>query len=120
MGSPTKTIQYKYDARGNRSGLIDHDGGRFTYSYDGVGRMTQLLNPQGQPTSFSYDAGGRRTLKQLSNGTRTSFSYDQASNLTGLFNLKTDGTVLSSFDYAYDKLAEATEAADQLRRNRVR
>jgi hypothetical protein len=38
MGSPKKRLQYSYDVRGNRSALVDHDGGRFTYSYDSVGR----------------------------------------------------------------------------------
>jgi YD repeat-containing protein len=101
MGSSSKRLQYGYDVRGNRRLLVDPDGGRFTYSYDSVGRMAQVLNPQGQPTTFSYSDAGRRTLKKLANGTRTSFSYDPPGNLTKLYNLKTDGTVLSSFQYAY-------------------
>ncbi|MBX3445038.1 MAG: RHS repeat protein [Planctomyces sp.] len=43
MGSPKKRLQYQYDSRGNRSLLIDPDGGRFTYSYDSVGRMTRVV-----------------------------------------------------------------------------
>jgi YD repeat-containing protein len=66
MGTSTKTLQYRYDSRGNRSALIDHDGGRFTYSYDAVNRITQVLNPQGDRTTYSYDNAGRRTLKKLS------------------------------------------------------
>jgi YD repeat-containing protein len=70
MGSQKKTIELQYDSRGNRSALIDHDGGRFTYTYDAVNRITQVQNPQGDRTSFSYDDAGRRILKKLANGTR--------------------------------------------------
>ena len=108
MGTQTKRLQYRYDVRGNRSALIDHDGGRFTYSYDSLNRITQVQNPQGDRTSFSYDNAGRRTLKKLANGTRASFAYDPAGNLAKLYNLKSDGTVISSFDYQYDKVGNRT------------
>jgi RHS repeat-associated protein len=102
MGNPRKRLTYRYDAVGNRVGLTDPDGGRFTYAYDTVNRIRLVVNPQGERTSYSYDVAGRRTLKRLANGTRCSFSYDAASRLTKLWNLRNNGTVLSSFDYAYD------------------
>jgi YD repeat-containing protein len=108
MGTATKAMQYHYDSVGNRSGLTDPDGGRFTYAYDSVRRITHLENPQNERTSYAYDAAGRRTLKQLANGTRGSFSYDDASNLTRLANLKSDGTTISAFDYGYDKTGNRT------------
>ena len=108
MGSSTKTIRYVYDSLGNRKALIDHDGGRTTYVYDNVNRLKSVENAQNQRTTYSYDAGGRRTLKELANGTRASFSYDPAGNLTGLYNLKSGGTVISSFDYAYDRVGNRT------------
>jgi YD repeat-containing protein len=73
-----------------------------------VNRITQVQNPQGDRTSYSYDDAGRRTLKKMSNGTRASFSYDAAGNLTKLYNLKSDGSVISSFDYSYDKVGNRT------------
>jgi uncharacterized protein RhaS with RHS repeats len=54
MGSQIKRIRYQFDSRGNRSALIDHDGGRFTYTYDAVNRITQVQNPQGDRTSYAY------------------------------------------------------------------
>src|SRR4051812_16438842 len=111
MGSAKKRLQYAYDSRGNRRSLVDPDGGRFTYAFDILSRITQVLNPQGDRTSYSYDAGGRRTLKKLANGTRASFTYDAASNLTALANLKSDGTVISRFDYGYDKTGNRTRVA---------
>ncbi|WP_339911609.1 hypothetical protein [Symmachiella dynata] len=49
-------------------------------------------------TTFSCDAVGQRTLKQLANGTRASLSYDDAGQTTALYNLKSGGAVVSSFD----------------------
>jgi RHS repeat-associated protein len=108
MGSSTKTIRYVYDSRGNRKALVDHDGGRTTYVYDNVNRLKSVENAQNQRTTYSYDGANRRTLKEMANGTRASFAYDPAGNLTKLYNLKNDGTVLSSFDYAYDKVGNRT------------
>ncbi len=108
MGSSIKRIQYRYDSVGNRIGMTDPDGGRFTYAYDGVNRISHLVNPQGDRTSYAYDPAGRRTVKKLANGTRASFSYDSASNLTRLANLKSDGTTISSFDYDYDRVGNRT------------
>jgi len=112
MGSTKKRVQYSYDAVGNRIGMVDPDGGRFTYAYDNVGRTTSVVNPQGERTSYSYDANGRQTLKQLANGTRASFTYDDANQLTVLGNLKSDGTVISQFDYSYDKAGNRTAVAE--------
>ncbi|MCA8990770.1 MAG: RHS repeat-associated core domain-containing protein [Planctomycetaceae bacterium] len=102
MGSPKKRVQYRYDSVGNRSLMIDPDGGRTTYAYDALSRLTSLVNPQGERTTYAYDAAGRRTVKKLANGTRASFTYDAASRLTTLANLKSDNTVISKFDYQYD------------------
>ena len=108
MGSSIKRIQYRYDSVGNRIGMTDPDGGRFTYVYDSVNRIKEVVNPQGERTTYDYDPGGRRTVKKLANGTRASFSYDAASNLTRLANLKSDGTTISSFDYDYNKVGNRT------------
>ncbi len=112
MGSSKKRIQYQYDAVGNRSLMIDPDGGRFSYSYDSLNRIKTVENPQAERTTFSYDANGRRTLKLLANGTRASFTYDAASNITTLANLKSDSSIISEFDYQYDKAGNRTVSVE--------
>jgi YD repeat-containing protein len=44
MGTATKTIQYHYDSVGNRTGLTDPDGGRFTHAYDSLNRRAGAPN----------------------------------------------------------------------------
>ncbi|TWT43071.1 tRNA3(Ser)-specific nuclease WapA precursor [Thalassoglobus neptunius] len=112
MGTSKKTISYQYDSAGNRSLMIDPNGGRTTYSYDALNRISSLINPQGERTTYAYDAAGRRTVKKLANGTRASFTYDAASRLTTLANLKSDNSVISKFDYQYDKAGNRTAAAE--------
>src|SRR5688500_3776763 len=106
---PTKKrLQYRYTPTGQRSLLIDPDGGRFTYSYDSVKRLTQVLNPQGQRTTFGYDNAGRRTVKKLANGSRSSFSYDLANRITSVAQLKSDASLQAQYQYRYDKAGNRT------------
>ncbi len=110
---PTKKrIQYRYTPTGQRSSLIDPDGGRFTYLYDSVKRLTQVINPQGERTSYAYDAAGRRTVKKLANGSRTSFSYNAASRITSVAHLKSATSVQASFSYQYDKAGNRTSLSE--------
>ena len=110
---PTKKrIQYRYTPTGQRSLLIDPDGGRFTYLYDNVKRLTTVINPQGERTSYVYDAAGRRTVKKLANGSRTSFSYNAASRITSVAHLKSDTSVQASFSYQYDKAGNRTSLSE--------
>ena len=37
-----KAVHYEYDAIGNRSLMIDPEGGRTTYSYDAASRLSSL------------------------------------------------------------------------------
>ncbi|MEQ9586804.1 MAG: RHS repeat-associated core domain-containing protein, partial [Parvibaculaceae bacterium] len=100
----SKTITYAYDAVGNRAHMDAPDAGRFTYVYDATNQISLLHNAFDERTSFAYDEAGRRTLKKLANGTRASYTYDAASNLTNLHNLKSDNSVISSFDYRYNDI----------------
>ena len=96
-----RVVSYSYDAVGNRVQQT-LDGVTTSYAYDAANQL--LSETSGATTTaYAYDANGRRTLKKLANGTRASFSYDDASNLTRLANLKSNGATISSFDYAYDK-----------------
>ncbi len=107
-----KNIQYRYTPTGQKSLMIDPDGGRHTYLYDAVKQLTAVINPQGERTSYSYDAGGRRTVKKLANGSRTSFSYDGANRMTTVAHLKSDAAVQAKYDYKHDKAGNRTAMSE--------
>ncbi len=110
--SHPKTLQYTLDAVGQRTLLVDANAGRVTYSYDPAGRIANLLNAESRRTTFTHDGAARRTLLQLGNGAKTSWTYDAAGQITQLFHLKSDGSVISSFDYAYDAAGNPTRRVE--------
>jgi YD repeat-containing protein len=55
------TVQYAYDAAGNRVGMNDPENGLTQYTYDALNRLTNLQDFQSHNFGFSYDALSRRT-----------------------------------------------------------
>src|SRR3990172_2030038 len=88
--------------------MIALGGGRFTYAYNALGAINRLSNPQGDCTTFSYDADGRRIRKELANGSRASYSYDLASQVSQVYNFKSDSSVIVGFTYGYDAAGNRT------------
>lgn len=97
-----KIIQYTYDDAGNRTSMIDPDGGTTTYTYDDINRVTGINNSLGEVTSFVYDNAGRLTEQTNGNGTQTIYSYNDANYLVSVVNKTSTNAILSSFTYTYD------------------
>ena len=64
--------------------------------------ISHLVNPQGDRTTISYDAAGRPTLTELGNATRASYTYEDASQVTQLYTLKADDSVIIGLTYEHD------------------
>lgn len=85
MGSDTSTLNYVYDANGNRTHITHPDGVVFDYGYDGVNRMSVIGAPDATNlASFSYDSQGRRAMLGRGGAAVTGYAYDAASRLSGL------------------------------------
>lgn len=70
-----RTLEYAYDADGNRTYLKFPDGNYFTFSYDGLDRMTAILeNGYATVTGLAYNAQGQRS--SLTGGVTTSYGFD--------------------------------------------
>ena len=97
--------------------MIDPDGGRFTYSYDDDGRMDHLVNPADERTTWTYDDANQVTTLQLANDTKATSTYDDDGRLTRLANVKSDDSVISTFDYDLDAVGnrQAVVEADGTR-----
>ena len=106
------TIRYEYDKAGNRTKMIDPDGGETSYMYDGNNRLVALMNPANEITEFIFDLGGRLTEQRNHNGTVASYEYDVANRLLSLYNRTSNGTVLSSYEYTYNKNGLRTSMTD--------
>lgn len=83
---PDETINFSYDAAGNRLSMDDSTG-TTSYEYDDLYRLTQVTHPSpagNQPSivGYSYDAKGNRTALTYPDGTQIAYTYDAADRLT--------------------------------------
>ena len=75
---------YTYDARGNRTSVIDPINGSAhptIFAYDIRSRLTAITYPDGTSGSFGYDYRGRRISAIDQNGKTTTYAYDDADRL---------------------------------------
>lgn len=82
-GIPASSVDFEYDAVGNRVVMTDTTGAT-TYTYDNLNRLTSLTNPIGETVSYTYDDAGRRTGLTYPDGSLVSYGYDAVDRLTSV------------------------------------
>ena len=97
----SKTISHHYDVAGNRVQMVEPEGTTVDYKYDLAGRLDTMTR-SGEVFHFAYDSGHRLTRLTLANGAFAEYSYDASNNLLALANRRSDGNIISSFEYDYD------------------
>lgn len=107
-----KSIDFTYDAIGNRKSMIDPDGGITNYSYDQNNRIISIENPNSQITIFTYDMLGRQTRIDHSNGTYSTYLYDLSNNLLELNNYFSSNSLISQYTYTYDNVGNRLSMTD--------
>jgi uncharacterized protein RhaS with RHS repeats len=95
---------FYYDNRSNLKCVLDPDNGLTYYTYDSLNRMTSVRNPWGEVTQYEYGPGGRLLKRILGNGTMAYYSYDAVGQVRKVENVKSDLTVISSFEYERNAL----------------
>ena len=90
-----ESIQYSYDALGNRTGMAD-ESGSYEYNYDPLNRLIRINKNGVLQLAYTYDDIGNIESVTDSKGFKTSYGYDKASRLeTVTFNGRTT-------EYKYD------------------
>lgn len=107
----SQTLQYTYDAAGNRTGLAYPDGEQVTYEYDAANQLVTVTDWDNGETQYTYDANGRLTQILLPNGITGTMGYDAANQLTLLQYEGLTGT-LASYVYSYDQVGNRIEALE--------
>ena len=107
------TVQYSYDAAGNRLSIRYPDTNLVNYVYDDMSRLDEVTDWDTQLTSYVYDKAGRRLQASLPNGVTSSYVFDDANRLDYLEH--NDGvSALSSFDYTYDNVGNRVQVIENI------
>ena len=85
------TVEYEYDAVGNRLAMIVNGEIECTYTYDAENRLFGINDG----TTYEYDHNGN-LIKKTKNGNTTTYKYDYKNRLIGI--MLPDGT---SIEYSY-------------------
>lgn len=96
--------QYWYDARGNRSHVIDAAGNTTTWEYDERDLPLRMTTADGLVTEYAHDDKGARVGIRHPSGLTYALSYDDRGRLTAVHE---SGVLLESFEYnlAHDRVA---------------
>ncbi len=91
-------IAYAYDTNGNRTSLTTA-AGTMRFTFDALNRLETVEDLNGGITVYGYDVVGNRTSVNYPNGTQALYTYDSLNRLTYLENLRSDASVISSYQY---------------------
>jgi RHS repeat-associated protein len=99
------TLQYTYDALGNRISLILPGSKTVQYTYDALNRLASIIDPNNKTTTYAYDSVGNPLNVIYPNGIQATYAFDALHRLTHLTNQQQSGnqTKLSEFSYTYDQ-----------------
>ena len=110
---PNETVQYGYDATGERTQLMYPDGTVVSYTYTLDGQLNTVRQGTTTLASYSYDSVGRLQTLTHANGTTTTASYDRADRLTDL-HTQFGSTTVSRFQYTLDRASQRTQVTETL------
>jgi RHS repeat-associated protein len=98
----TPSVQYEYDADGDRTKMIDGTG-TSKYAYDQLDRLTEAKDGHGDSSSYEYDLAGEQTKITYPGGKSVTRAFDKAGRLESV----TDWLEHTS-KFAYDADSDQT------------
>jgi len=95
------SLQYAYDANGNRRQLIDHNNRITQYSYDELNRLQSISAPLAGQVVYSYYNNSQLRQIEWPNGTRSNYQYDGAERIERIEH-QLAGSSFAQAQYDYD------------------
>ncbi|MFH1230942.1 MAG: Ig-like domain-containing protein [Planctomycetota bacterium] len=102
----SKSIAYNYYEDGTRKSMDGPESDNtVSYAYDNAKRLKTVKLNNIVTGSYDYSKLSLRTKLTEGNGAYTDYTYDPTTRwLTGVYNKKSGGTIISSFVYTHDKV----------------
>ena len=115
MDGATRTLQYAYDANGNRVRMAFPDGDllsyakNVTYTYDGLDRPTAILRENSANiASYSYNTAGQR--ETFNGGVNTTYSYEPSGRVSGIASTLANSSYNNTWTFGYNPASQITQA----------
>ncbi|MGH6656122.1 MAG: putative adhesin [Actinocrinis sp.] len=110
MADGTELVEYRYDALGRLSGIVNSSGLPYIYEYDDSDRITTWIDRNSHGYAYTYDDAGR-VVAGVGPGGRLSstLAYDLDNRVTTVTN-----SLGHSTKYHYDANGHITETVDAL------
>ncbi len=99
-----KTVNYTYDAVGNRLTMKYPDGKLLNYTYDALNRPISETFDTTSTWSFDYDAGSRLVRITYPSGMTIEFNFNAANWITSYYTNTSFHAPIDSAVYTYDKM----------------
>jgi RHS repeat-associated protein len=122
-GSSPAGISFSYDGVGNLTQYCD-SGGAVAYAYDAGNRLVSMAEPSGNCgstpslcTTFTYNANGERSQTTFPGAATLNVGYDSNRNISSVVGKDKNGTVLTSFSYAYNIGSTDTQLRQTMTQN---
>ncbi|MBN2007465.1 MAG: N-acetylmuramoyl-L-alanine amidase [Anaerolineae bacterium] len=109
----SRTLQWEYDAVGNRTAMVYPDGERVEMAYDDADQLATLTDFAGRAHTWDYDPLGYIQAQVNPNSTRADYVYDAAGRLTSLTNTGAGGAVIANYAYTLDAVGNRVQTAEQ-------
>ncbi|MED3736650.1 RHS repeat domain-containing protein [Virgibacillus pantothenticus] len=104
---------YTYDANGNRTEVLSHNGKKETFAYDQMDQLIRETKKDGSVNEYKYDGFGNRIYQKIGNKEAVTSTYNIQNQLTAYgketINYDKNGNRIEDGTYTYE-----WNAADQL------
>lgn len=109
-----QSVEYSYDAVGNRTHLIYPDGKAVTYTYSSNNWLTQVDDWLGGTTTYQHDEAGRIMKTTLPSAVVSVNNYDLAGRLIHLYHATAEDELLASYAYELDNVGNRHAVTETL------
>ncbi len=97
------TVANTYTYENDRLKTISHNGMNYTFGYDSFGNLTQAQAGSRTLVTNTFKMNGTQLEKSiLGNNTGTSYEYDKYDRVVREKSVKSDGAVVTEYEYLYD------------------